>query len=177
MLRRVLQTIVLGLILLPQIVVAESLVEQLRICAQTKDSLVRLMCYDKIDKGSSPIKVREAVKLKNKVPPPVVIEKAPSIAIVTEVKKQDDSFGHENLEKVKSVDEREHLILIVASVNKDARNNLRFVFENGQSWRQTAGGNMRIKVKDRVKIYRGSLGAFYLSKVNQNRSITVRRIK
>jgi hypothetical protein len=177
MLRRVLQTTVLGLIFLPQIVLAESLVEQLNACAQTKDSLVRLMCYDKLVKASSPTKTKENFELKHDVPPTKALEKAPSADVITKVKKQDDSFGHENLEKEKSIDKREHLILVVASVTSDARGNLRFVFDNGQSWKQTAGGKIRIRAKDQVKVYRGSLGAFYLSKVNQNRSITVRRIK
>jgi hypothetical protein len=94
----------------------------------------------------------------------------------TEHKK--DNFGQEHLVKEdNNEDSFEQAIFTIVSVKKDARDNLRLVFQNGQTWKQTGGTPLNLKNKERVKISKGMLGAFYLSKVDRNKTIKVRRIK
>jgi len=171
-------SIVLGFLFLPNIVVAETLVERMNACAQTKDSLVRLMCYDNLAKGDLLLKNNiKDIELKVTDKKPIVSKKIPSSSATAKVKNKDDSFGEEHLVKEKRHDGIKQVNFIIASVDKDIRGNLRFVFENGQVWKQIGESHFSVKVKEHVKISKGMLGAFYLKKLNQNKSIKVKRIK
>jgi len=178
MFNKVVTSIVLGFLFLPNIVLAETLVERMKVCAKTKDSLVRLMCYDNLAKDDLLIKnSSKEIELKVVNKRPTTPEKASSSAVTAKVKNEDDSFGGEHLVKEKSYDGLKQVNFIIASANKDIRGNLRFVFENGQVWKQTDKTHFSVKVKEHVKISKGMLGAFYLKKLNQNKSIKVKRIK
>jgi len=167
--------VVLGLLLLPNIVVAESLVGQLKLCAQTKDSLVRLVCYDKLAENSLSTGVKELKPVN--VPSLTNMEKKTSQLVTHKIKNDDDSFGQQHLKKERNNDAIEQVTFIVVSVKNDARDNIRLIFENGQVWKQTDGNRLKVKAKDRIEISKGMLGAFYLRKVNQHKSIKVKRIK
>jgi hypothetical protein len=162
-------------LLLPSVAVAGNLVEQLNICAQTKDSLVRLVCYDKLAKNSLSTGVIELKPVS--VQPLASKEEKASQLVTQEIKNDEDSFGQQHLKKDSNNNAIKQVIFIVVNVKKDVRDKLRLIFENGQVWKQTDGNRLNIKSKDRVEISKGMLGAFYLRKVNQNKSIKVKRIK
>ncbi len=180
MLKRILSIAVLGLCFLPHVVLAESLVERLSLCAQTKDSLVRLLCYDKVAKNDSSTNksVEKVESKKTVVKSPAVIGKKLLPAVVNKAENKADTFGKEHLVKEKSDEESfDKVTFTVLSVKKDIRKNLQIVFENGQVWKQTGDKTLKLRAMDRVKISKGMLGSFYLSKVKQNKTIKVKRIK
>lgn len=178
----------ISLMLLSFAIQADTLSE-LHKCANTKDSLVRLMCYDTLVKSlnsgqatlakSAPVAVRATEA--NSTPAPL----RPTTEIV-KVQKQpestaskEDSFGEEHIEKSKEMlaQEIEQVVFTVQSTSKDARKKWRINFTNGQVWHQTDGQYIKLSEGDEVELSKGVLGVIYLKKVGQNKKIRVKRKK
>ncbi len=176
----------LSLILLSFAAQADTLSE-LHKCAGTKDSLVRLMCYDTLVKSlnsaqttlSAPVAVRATEPHSTPAPlrpvnEQVKVQKQPEASISKE-----DSFGEEHIEKSAEVlaQEIDQVVFTVESTSKDARKKWRINFTNGQVWHQTDGQYIKLSEGDEVELSKGVLGVIYLKKVGQNKKIRVKRKK
>ena len=62
------------------------------------------------------------------------------------------------------------------SVKKNTDKKLYFTFENGQIWKQMDNARFKIKAGEKAKLKEGALGAVYLKKLGNNRSIRVKRV-
>jgi hypothetical protein len=153
-------------------------------CADIKDSLKRLVCYDNLAKSlkhKRSTKPAVAVRVTEpKKHPADIVAARPSQAkpiVVKQPQKQNtvDDFGGEHLKKPKeSIDE---VFFTVKSVKKVMHNKLVITFENGQVWNQTDDNYLKVLPGDRVKLSKGMLGVIYLKTEKQNRRIKVKRRK
>jgi len=154
---------------------AAGVLSELAACAQTKDSLARLVCYDKLAEQSLGNKAIVATKKQSvtKAAATPAMVKAP---VAKRAPSEEESFGGEHL---KSADDQVMEIAVtVTSVKKTLRDLLKLTFDNGQIWQQTdSGAAPRISTGDKVVIKRGALGSFYLKKADSNRTVRVKRIK
>jgi hypothetical protein len=151
-------------------------------CAETKDSLERLVCYDNLVKSlnnsvtvKAPVAIRptepkspntNTVALRPTVRKPVVVEQKHT---------NEAEFGEEHL--VKPEESINEVFFTVKSVKKIVHNKLSITFENGQVWKQSDDNYIKILPGDRVKLSKGMLGVVYLKTENQNRRIKVKRRK
>lgn len=161
------------LLLAVQPTVANEFEAQIATCAKISDSLQRLVCYDKVAKRIADKPQDVAIKPVTK----------PS-AKTSEVKqtKADDSsisatelFGNEGKVIKKSVDE---VIFTIKTAKQNLRKKWQFVFENGQKWEQRDSDKFaKYQAGEKVIIKRGLMNAFYLKKLDANRTIRVKRVK
>lgn len=87
-------------------------------------------------------------------------------------------FGGEHLEKDKKDDGKLAVVTFtIERVGLTIRKQQRFYFTNGQIWENKTSKELRVKTGDSVVIKDGALSAFYLSKVDGNRSVRVKRVK
>jgi len=134
---------------------AETLGNKLEQCIKIPDDLSRLSCFDKL-----------SVTSKNK-------------ELVTKTQKE-SRFGGEIIEKRKRQESGynlEKVIYTVTKIKKSVTNKLTIYFENGQVWKQNDTISFRLKKEDKVEIYSGMLGSFFLKKMKANKAIRVKRIK
>ncbi len=157
-------------------------------CATTKDSLVRLVCYDKVmkqlnggvtvTKKSEPVAVRPTQPIVSNAPTPLrpTTNKA---VVVQQPQSKEDSFGQEHIQRAESQDisDTDEINVTVASVKRGPRDNLIITLQNGPIWRQSDGEYMKLSSGDEVKLSKGILGAIYLNKTGQNKKIRVKRKK
>jgi len=155
--------------------------ENLKQCAEKKDSLVRLVCYD------------HAVKLLNNVESPN-IKKPASVHTLAKAKKEADivnvqpqvevankadHFGSEYLasdSKSRPV-ELDHVVFTVKSAKKVVHNKWKIIFNNEQVWKQSSSEYIKLAAGDRVELSKGAFGSYQLKKLDSNRSIRVKRTK
>ena len=154
---------------------AADFVSSFKQCAAEKDSLNRLLCYDKL------AKVLNHQQVDVELPDvPVATSKSPSTvstARTLEPASTEDEFGakHLNKEKQEAVTQVSY---VIKSIDKTIRGLYRFTFENGQKWEQQDNDvKTRFKVGETVIIKRGVFDAFYLKRPSSNRTIRVKRIK
>jgi hypothetical protein len=89
-----------------------------------------------------------------------------------------EEFGAEHLKIDKAKEQKLEVVsFTIEKVGKTLRNNQRFYFTNGQIWENKGSKDLRVKVGDEVQIKDGALSAFYLSKIDGNRSVRVKRVK
>ena len=156
----------------------------LKKCADNKDSLERLVCYDNIVKSlkdkaapNAPVAIRTT---EPKDPINKTVATRPSVTkpiVVQQQQKQiyENEFGEEHLNKPEeSIDE---VFFTVKSVRQTGRNKLSITFENGQVWHQSDDNYIKITPGNRVKLTKGMLGVIYLKTENQKRRIKVKRKK
>jgi len=160
---------------------ADTLTE-LQQCAATKDSLVRLVCYDNVMKSLN-TGVSSHTATSNKVRPtqPAVTGQATpyrptttQTVVIQQPKSKEDSFGQEDKQKK---DELDKVNFVIKSVKKDVRNKWLITFENGQVWQQTESGYLKLSAGDKVELSKGMLSAIYLKKPDSNKRIKVKRKK
>jgi hypothetical protein len=138
---------------------AETLGNKLEQCIKIQDDLSRLSCFDKL-----------SVTSKNTVQ---------NKELVTKTQKE-SRFGGEIIEKKKRQESGynlEKVIYTVTKIKKSVTNKLTIYFENGQVWKQNDTISFRLKKEDKVEIYSGMLGSFFLKKMKANKAIRVKRIK
>jgi len=85
-----------------------------------------------------------------------------------------DSFGSQAL-KTNTQDAVNEIQSTVSAINENALGVASLILSNGQVWRHTDQSRLTIRQGDIVTIEKGVLGAFYLSEVDSNRRIRVRR--
>lgn len=168
---------------------ADTLTE-LQKCAQTKDSLVRLVCYDNIVKALN-TGVKSSVPATNiqtneltaapqvTAPSKADIAVASQAVIVKQPQSSEEAFGQEHLNKEErkqdnSVDE---VTFTIKSLSKTARKNWLITFENGQVWKQADNAYLKLSPGISVELSKGALGVVYLKKQSQNKRIRVKRQK
>jgi hypothetical protein len=158
---------------------ATTLNNSFRECAKIDKDLTRLNCFDQLAKSfitpseNTDIQSIEVVKL------PVLIQKEnPVISSIQDNEKKQfiDNFGSSHLKKDTVNDEEKSMILTVAGVKKNTDKKLYFTFENGQIWKQMDNVRFKIKAGEKAKLKEGALGAVYLKKLGNNRSIRVKRV-
>ena len=159
--------------------------ENLLKCAEKKDSLVRLLCYDDIAKG---LVKSEVASTYNAVPSGSiasnsVVNKVPK-ANMSSVQKppvlsQENQFGSEGLtsKNKQSTEELSQLVTTIKSIKKTVYEQWNIVFDNDQVWKQVGSDYIRLAVGDEVVVSKGALGSYKLKKAGSNRSIRVKRSK
>lgn len=152
---------------------ATNIQESIATCAVEKDSLKRLLCYDEVAK--------KVATGSMKVTAPVIA--APAAKSTTSAPKKssevfdaEESFGAER----KYVEEEQvnELKFVIKSITKGPRGKIKATFENGQVWQQKDSDKYaNFSTGDKVIIKRGVFDAFYMRKIDSNRTIRVKRIK
>jgi hypothetical protein len=129
---------------------ADSGTESARRCVSIKDSLARLVCYDK------------AFQNETAEPPAAATlrQTAPSVAA--------PSLGEESLRrtaKERDLEQVSDLTAVVTALKEFRQNTYRLTLDNGQVWEQADLGNgFRIAIGDTVRIERSKMGAYYLAR-------------
>ena len=185
------------LVVLSGSVSAADLSSQLTQCSKENDSLKRLMCFDQValkaaskptDTASTPtVNPVEAAPVVKSTAEKEVIEKTVDVVSTEKVpvktpavasassQRAEDIFGKESIKKMDVVDE---VNFTIKTASLSLRKKWRFTFENGQQWEQKDSDKFaKFKSGDQVLIKRGLMNAFYLKKLDANRTIRVKRIK
>jgi len=148
-----------------------SLQKRLSVCAELKNDVKRLACYDKLVRKKHHLKEAKdeisAVRTVPEVAPKVTAAKA-SVA--------EKEFGIEH--KIsRTEDAPDSMTATVTSVKKNAYGKLRITLDNGQKWIQSDSGKLKLKKGEQVVITRASLGSFKLNRVGKKKAIKVKRQK
>lgn len=150
---------------------ANNMSEALVSCSKVEQDSARLACFDKlsadidkiakIDKSSEQQIVKQVLK-------PKKISEEERIA----------NFGALHIKSKNDVNE-EKIVLTISKLNKNRHGKLRFIFKNGQRWKQTDTNRLLVKEGDSVALTKGALGAIYLklNKPDTKRKIRVKRTK
>jgi hypothetical protein len=182
--------------------VANTLLDELSICAKNNDSSQRLVCYDKLTKetkNSQPKqrqaslkvtttkKVDNAVQLAQKTQSEIVlagskiskelsvVQPQPTTVVDNTDKQQQAKFGDEN--KQRSEDLIQQIQATIVEVQKAPRGELILTLDNGQVWRQSDSTRLRLRKDQVVVIKRAALGSFFIGKENTNRLMRAKRVK
>lgn len=157
-------------------------------CKAEQDSLQRLVCYDKavaeLATGASEVKETMTTKAAPEVEKTVSstaststsVSAAPEAGSVRMDKAvAEDIFGRESTYKRDEIDQ---VKFVIKSASQSLRKKWRFTFENGQQWEQKDTDRFaKFEAGDEVIIKRGVMDAFYLKKLDANRTIRVKRVK
>ncbi len=90
----------------------------------------------------------------------------------------EDSFGKESVATERPPGEKgkpQNLESRVASVATAASGKLILGLDNGQTWAQIDSSSLRLKVGDEVRIRRGTMGSYLLTRADGGPEIRVRR--
>jgi hypothetical protein len=182
--------------------VANTLLDELSICAKNNDSSQRLVCYDKLikeTKNSQPKrrqdsskvtttkKVDNVVQLAQKNQSEIilagskiskelsVVQPQPTTVVNNTIKQQQAKFGDEN--KQRSEDLIQQIRATIVEVQKAPRGELVLTLDNGQVWRQSDSARLRLRKGQVVVIKRAALGSFFIGKKNTNRLMRAKRVK
>jgi hypothetical protein len=185
--------------------VANTLLDELSICAKNSDSLQRLVCYDKLAKGaldSQPhqqkvkkqVATIEPLKLEDNVepsvqmvkkspaspnlPPPLragIIKPQPTVDVANEVSQQQASFGQEN--KKRTTDLINQIKAQIVQIKTSAYGEQIITLSNAQVWRQTDNTRLKLRKDQVVIIKRGAMGSFFIGKENANKRMRAKRVK
>jgi hypothetical protein len=182
--------------------IANSLLDELAMCAKNTDSLQRLVCYDKLakDTKSNPPKqshvtlnnsiverVDSVVQAAPKIQPekvlpvsvhpqkPAVVEPDSVGVIANAVKQQQASFGKEDVKRPEDIIKQ--LKAKVIKIRKAPYGELIITLDNGQVWRQTDSTRLKLRKDNVVIIKRGALGSFFIGKESANKRIRAKRVK
>jgi hypothetical protein len=182
--------------------VANTLLDELSICAKNNDSSQRLVCYDKLTKetkNSQPKqrqaslkvtttkKVDNVVQLAQKTQSEIVLARSkiskelsvvqpqPTTFVDNTEKQQQAKFGDEN--KQRSEDLIQQIQATIVEVQKAPRGELILTLDNGQVWRQSDSTRLRLRKDQVVVIKRAALGSFFIGKENTNRLMRAKRVK
>lgn len=154
---------------------AESIEDALIKCSNLDNSLQRLVCFDNVVKNVKQFTGPEKALESSYSATPAAPRPAPRQALETaKPATLAQSFGLENKAAREEIDE---ISATVTAVDEAPRGELIITLSDGAVWRQKDSGHFNLKVGDVVKIERGMLSAFYLSKPEQNKRIKVKRTK
>ena len=180
--------IICSLLLMTGFAQAQNVNEALTDCSKELDSLKRLVCYDRLAAGiPSPLLKRAlpeetktiAPELKAKIvakaPIPVMPVTPATQKTAEQAKIATSDFGMEH--KVKQDKMQDKIYATLTAVTKTPLKKLLLTLDNGQRWKQTDSGSLRLKVGEQVYVERGALSSFFVSKEGVNRRLRVKRIK
>ena len=164
--------------------------EELKKCSEITVSLIRLQCYDRLSKEpevrsaevSNQSKRRNifqrrssdnAVKQDEQKTITEETNTKPSVASESDIiNESSDNFG-----KVSKDDANEINSRIVGKFN-GWTGETQFQLENGQIWRQSGNGFLRVSMNNpKVKIEAGMFGGYILSVEGYNSRVKVKRVK
>ena len=178
------------LVIKPDAIGAQTLDEELKKCSEITVSLIRLQCYDRLSKEpevrsaevSNQSKRRNifqrrssdnAVKQDEQKTITEETNTKPSVASESDIiNESSDNFG-----KVSKDDANEINSRIVGKFN-GWTGETQFQLENGQIWRQSGNGFLRVSMNNpKVKIEAGMFGGYILSVEGYNSRVKVKRVK
>lgn len=174
--------ILLALLVTPGLSQAETLAQAVEKCRIVSNSLKRLVCYDKLAQRANNLEDSDLVEFYAQrpiaqTPPggqtrPGVPQRTPSQSSSPE-----SDFGLEMQKQQQKNEDTSEITAVVGKVEKAPKGKLIITLEDGQVWRQTDGGDYRLKSGDTIIISRGAIGSFYLKKYDANKRIRVKRSK
>lgn len=146
--------------------VNNKLSDDISYCLKIKNSDVRLACYDELAHknlaklSSTALNAQRALhtdqgKLQQKI----------------------DDFSKEDITKTEEDNGLESITATVSKLHKLIRGQWIIDLANGQRWQQKGSAVIKLKKGDVVVLKKRALGAVYLSKKNNARSIRVKRLK
>jgi len=150
---------------------ALDLKSELKACAATKDSLSRLVCYDKLMQDTQLLEGAEEVEVSSR-------QKAPAYTASTghSVNKENE-FGKKHLDYASPEDNKANMFSVIDKVRELHYGKLALTLTNGQVWHQTDSNKLMLEAGDKVELVEGMLSAIYLKKEGFNKRIRVKRIK
>ena len=161
---------------------ADAQVEAGRQCAQVKDSLQRLVCYDRIFQAgdaaapATAAAPRAAAPAPVAVPAPRVTAVAPAVAAAPAKAPAlgDESVQRKEKETSKPV-EPANLDATITALKETRPQVVRLTLDNGQVWQQMDMSTVfQVTVGDTVRIEKGAMGGYRLSRTSRGRSGWVR---
>jgi hypothetical protein len=155
-------------------------------CAVIEDNKERLSCYDGV------LKILDSGLIdnkKNNVLKPITItaktiepkqennSAIPQVNPKPKKKGKQDQFVKAQIIKPEGrVDVSfEQVLFTVKSVKKIIHNKLLITFKNGQVWKQSDSGYLKLSSGDHVKLIKGKRDVIYLKKEGKNKRIEVKR--
>jgi len=166
---------------------ADPQLDAARQCTQLKDSLQRLVCYDKAlmeaapASGTAPVAVAPMPAVRAappSAPAPVVAPRA-AAAAAPEAPAAAPALGDESLKRSqkqrKESDAPTSLEAKVTAAREVRQATYRVTLDNGQVWQQMDMSTLfQVGVGDVVRIEKGALGGFRMARVSNGRSAWVR---
>jgi len=148
----------------------QQLSQAVKICAQQKDSLVRLGCFDNVAE-------KLIIAPSNQLQLPQISKKEIAAIANTSAKKV-DLFAKNHLEKTAKGQPAKvnEITATITQAKKMLRGQWQVSLNNGQKWQQKDSLYLKLSTGDQVVLQEGALGAFYLKRLMSNRRIRVRRI-
>jgi hypothetical protein len=187
------------LAVLPALVLAAEgqQVEAARQCAQQKDSLQRLVCYDRIflaDEASpvaaaaapaavaAPVAAAPAAVVAPVAVAPAAVAAPAAAAVVAAPKPAAvaPALGDESLKKNKKdvVEAPKSMEARVTAVRETRPQLFRMTLENGQIWQQMESSSLfHVKNGDSVRIEKGSMGSYRMSLTKGSGWVRVTRVE
>ncbi|GGW79254.1 hypothetical protein [Alteromonas halophila] len=164
----------------PTTVAAETIENALAKCSEQKNSLQRLVCYDRVVKDlnqysgldGSVTRHQPVPKARPENPLPLAND---SNSQRQQQRKPETRFGLEHTED--NTTESDTMSAMIAEAEKSLRGQYVITLDNGTVWRQTDQEYFSLKAGQSVTIERGILGAFYLSRSGANKQIKVKRVE
>ncbi|GGO65960.1 hypothetical protein [Bowmanella pacifica] len=158
---------------------AQTLASAIQSCAQEKDSLKRLVCYDKVAKETNQYKDGDTAfapasttpQVNRKATAPALVKAEQHAAPVVDA---EQNFGLD--ERKRPENETDKILVSIQNKDKDPHGKWVLTMTNGQIWKQSDSGSYRLP-DAQLYIERGVLGSFFLGAEGMNRKIRVKRIK
>jgi hypothetical protein len=175
---------------------ANTLLDDLSICAKNSDNLQRLVCYDKLaeiaeNSPSNQQKVQQQVTssipltqqnqnnlVLTQLKPPQkahIIKPQSAFNVTNEVNQQQSSFGQEDKQRTKNL--IKEIQAQVVLVKKGTYGKQIITLNNGQVWRQKDSTYLKLRKGQTIIIKRGAMGSFFIGKHSTNKRIRAKRIK
>lgn len=164
---------------------ADAQVEAGRQCAQVRDSLQRLVCYDRIfqagdsaaptavPRAATPVPAPAPVPVPAPARPPVVAS-APVIAAVAPPSLGDEIVQRKGKEKDKAA-EPASLEATITALKETRPDVVRLTLDNGQVWQQMDMSSVfQVTLGDTVRVEKGTMGGYRLARTSRGRSGWVR---
>ncbi len=151
---------------------ATTIESSLKACADIDAATERLACYDKLAKAFKKPELTVATQAQEVAKPA-----ATAAPVVVSQEQKEAEFGDHHLKKDKKPNELERVQFTIAKISYSGKKKLKLTFENGQRWNQSDTETLRLKVGDKVELFKGAWSAVYLKKVGFNRKIRVKRVK
>ena len=163
---------------------ADSQLEAGRQCAQVRDSLQRLVCYDRVFQGgdSAPPAAVQAPRpaVPAPVPAPVTVPSpvpAPAVAapVAAAPALGDESVQRKARAREEKPAEPSTLEASITALKETRPGVVRLTLDNGQVWQQMDMSTVfQVAVGDTVRIEKGTMGGFRLARTSRGRSGWVR---
>jgi hypothetical protein len=163
---------------------ADAQVEGGRQCAQLKDSLQRLVCYDRIFQAGDASVPAPSAAPRTAAPPPApvpapaprIVAAAPAVAAapVAAPALGDESVQRKEKEKNKPA-EPTSLEATITALKETRPQVVRLTLDNGQVWQQMDMSTVfQVSVGDSIRIEKGAMGGYRAARTSGSRSSWVR---